>query len=93
MFITAIGLAEVNDARLKAMLLQSLGSKVQRIFHVLGPAEKYADCVAFLAGHFVAPQLQSGGLSSVSADSGRVSRSTSKSPTSSVQLPSVRLAS
>uniref|UniRef100_A0A8C5DFI1 Retrotransposon gag domain-containing protein n=1 Tax=Gouania willdenowi TaxID=441366 RepID=A0A8C5DFI1_GOUWI len=45
-----------NDARLKALLIHSLGNEGQRIFRTLGPADKYRDCVALLTGHFAAPQ-------------------------------------
>ncbi len=56
MFIEAIGLAEANDARLKAMLIHSLGSEGQHLFCTLGPAQTYADRVALLTRHFAAPQ-------------------------------------
>uniref|UniRef100_A0A667WQF1 Retrotransposon gag domain-containing protein n=1 Tax=Myripristis murdjan TaxID=586833 RepID=A0A667WQF1_9TELE len=48
--------AETSDARLRAALIHSLGSEGQRIFRTLGPAAKYADCVALLAKHFAPPQ-------------------------------------
>uniref|UniRef100_A0A3Q1EX16 Retrotransposon gag domain-containing protein n=1 Tax=Acanthochromis polyacanthus TaxID=80966 RepID=A0A3Q1EX16_9TELE len=47
---------DVSDARLKAMLIHSLGSEGQRILLTLGPAEKYTDCITFLSRHFAAPQ-------------------------------------
>uniref|UniRef100_A0A8C5DGL0 Retrotransposon gag domain-containing protein n=1 Tax=Gouania willdenowi TaxID=441366 RepID=A0A8C5DGL0_GOUWI len=55
-FIAAAGLADATDPRLKALLIHNLGNEGQRIFRTLGPAEKFWDCVALLAGHFAAPQ-------------------------------------
>ncbi|XP_028299780.1 uncharacterized protein LOC114461693 [Gouania willdenowi] len=55
-FIAAAGIVDASDARLKALLIHSLGNEGQRIFRTLGPADKYRDCVALLTGHFAAPQ-------------------------------------
>uniref|UniRef100_A0A672JK41 Retrotransposon gag domain-containing protein n=1 Tax=Salarias fasciatus TaxID=181472 RepID=A0A672JK41_SALFA len=55
-FIAAAGLADASEAQLQALLIHSLGTEGQRIFRTLGPAKKYKDCVALLAGHFTAPQ-------------------------------------
>ena len=55
-YILALGLKDVSDARMKAILLHCLGTEGQRIFHTLGVADKYADCVALLNGYFAAPQ-------------------------------------
>lgn len=38
------------------MLFHSLVTKGQRIFHILKPAQMYADCDTLPAGHFAAPQ-------------------------------------
>jgi len=43
-FTTAIRLADADDARLKALLIHSLGSEGQHIFQIHGPAETYDNC-------------------------------------------------
>lgn len=51
-YITGLGLQDLSDARLKALLLHCLGAEGQCVFGTLG----YADAVALLERHFSTPQ-------------------------------------
>uniref|UniRef100_A0AAY4C3E4 Retrotransposon gag domain-containing protein n=1 Tax=Denticeps clupeoides TaxID=299321 RepID=A0AAY4C3E4_9TELE len=55
-YLTAVGLADSPDQRLRALLLHNLGTEGQRVFRTLGAGTTYADGVAKLAAHFAAPQ-------------------------------------
>uniref|UniRef100_A0AAY4BRS2 Retrotransposon gag domain-containing protein n=1 Tax=Denticeps clupeoides TaxID=299321 RepID=A0AAY4BRS2_9TELE len=55
-YLTAVGLADSPDQRLRALLLHNLGTEGQRIFRTLGADTTYADGDAKLAAHFAAPQ-------------------------------------